>query len=292
MTTTGQFNGIAPAPQAAWDMRAAGNFVGGGSGTGLLIFAAAAAYLGQPDRGLLFAGLVLVGLGLFSVFLEIGRPFRAANVMIGIRYSWMTREAWVAGVLFPLGAAALLWPGVLPLVGIPAVLYLYCQARILHATKGIPAWRQPLMVPLIISTALAEGSGALVMAGAFTVVPAWAPAALMAAVAARLLVWMAYRRKLADGGAPLRAAAAAVRFSMPFTLGGNLAPVLMLVVAGAEPTLADAALPAAGLTAMLGGWALKAAIVTSFAHTQGFAIPFTPARGAGRPGPGAFPGWR
>ena len=285
--------GLAPWLQTAWDLRAAGNFIGGGSGTGLLILTSLGAFRGLYSQGLLLAGLVLVGLGLFSVFLEIGRPLRAMNVLLGGRRSWMTREAMVAAILFPLGGAALFFPDLAKLVWIPALAYLYCQARILEATKGIPTWRSPLILPLILATGFAEGAGAfLLLAPLAGGAPDWVGGALIGAVAARLFVWMFYRRRMVAGGAPVQAAAVLVGFSAPFTLGGNVMPVMLLVVAGLLPDVATAALAAAGLTAMIGGWALKITIVTKAAHNQGFAIVHSPARGGGEPGPGFKPGWR
>lgn len=287
--------GLSPWLQTAWDLRAAGNFIGGGSGTGLLILVSVGAFYGIHSKLLLLAGLALVGLGLFSVFLEIGRPLRALNVLLGAKRSWMTREAMVAGVLFPLGAAALLYPDLVKLVWIPAAAYLYCQARILEATKGIPTWRSPLILPLILFTGLAEGAGAFLLLGPLVLdggVPEWGGAVLIAALAARVFVWMFYRRKMMDGGAPVAAAAVLVAFSGPFTLGGNVMPIVMMIGAGLQPDIAVAALAAAGLAAMVGGWALKITIVTKAAHNQGFSIEHSPARGAGLSGPGFKPGWR
>ena len=286
--------GLAPWLQTAWDLRAAGNFIGGGSGTGLLILVSLGAFRGLYSQVLLVAGLGLVGLGLFSVFLEIGRPWRAMNVLLGGKRSWMTREAIVAGVLFPLGGAALFFPDLAKLVWIPALAYLYCQCRILEATKGIPTWRSPLILPLILTTGIAEGAGVLLLLAPLTLdggAPDWVAGVLIAAVAARLFVWMFYRRRMVAGGAPVQAAAVLVAFSAPFTLGGNVMPVVMLMAAGIMPAVAAAALAAAGLTAMLGGWALKITIVTKAAHNQGFSIEHAPARGAGTAGPGFKPGW-
>ena len=39
-----------------------------------------------------------------------------------------------------------------------ALAFIYCQARMLQAAKGIPAWREPLLVPLMVVTGLAEGA--------------------------------------------------------------------------------------------------------------------------------------
>jgi len=287
--------GLAPWLQTAWDLRAAGNFIGGGSGTGLLILTSAAAYWGITSPVLLLAGLALVGLGLFSVFLEIGRPLRAMNVLLGGKWSWMTREAFVAGILFPLGGAALFYPELAKVVWIPAAAYLYCQARILEATKGIPTWRSPLILPLILSTGLVEGTGAFMLLTLMVAkggIPEWAGGVLIAAIAARVFVWMLYRRRMMAGEAPVAAAAVLMAFSGPFTIGGNVMPIVFLIMAGLSPDIAGAALAAAGLIAMAGGWALKITIVTKAAHNQGFAIPHAPARGAGTSGPGIKPGWR
>ena len=68
---------IAPWRQANWDARAAANFIGGGSGTGLLIAAAVASAAGAPYRPLALVALALVAIGLGCVWLEIGRPWRA-----------------------------------------------------------------------------------------------------------------------------------------------------------------------------------------------------------------------
>ncbi len=63
-------------------------------------------YRAASGTWLILAGLALVGLGLFCVSLELGRPLRALNVIRNPRTSWMAREAWVAGALFPAGLAA------------------------------------------------------------------------------------------------------------------------------------------------------------------------------------------
>ena len=146
-----------PWQQTSWDWRAAGNFICGGMGTGLLLTSALFARTGVASHWtqiwLLFAGLALVGLGLLCVWLEIGRPLRALNVFINPRTSWMSREAFVGAVLFPAGLAAMLgWSGWLWVTAALALLFLYCQSRMLPASRGIPAWRSGLMSPLFLVT--------------------------------------------------------------------------------------------------------------------------------------------
>ena len=184
-----------PWQQQSWDGRAAANFMGGGAGSGLLVFAALA---GGP-RWLLLAGAALVALGLLSVFLEIGRPLRAMNVIRHPGRSWMSREALVAPLLF--GAVAVAWFGgaraawLVVLPALAAAAFVYCQARMLQAAKGIPAWREPLTVPLIVATGLAEGGGLwLLLAAAAGPAPALPWLAFALALLARLALWGHWRR--------------------------------------------------------------------------------------------------
>ena len=152
-------SGFGPNPwqQTSWDWRAAGNFICGGAGTGLLVAVAlfgagAAASLRSPDW-LVFTGLARIGLGLMCVWLEIGRPLRALNVFINPRTSWMSREAWVSVALFPAGLAALLGlSGAIWLTAALALAFLYCQSRMLPAARGIPAWRSPWFSAFIMLT--------------------------------------------------------------------------------------------------------------------------------------------
>src|ERR1035437_6303725 len=89
-----------PWHQRNWDLRAAGNFVFGGAGAGLIFFAAIAQAFGAAYVAPALLGLALVGAGLLCVWAEIGRPLRAMNVCRHASTSWMTREAMVAPLLF------------------------------------------------------------------------------------------------------------------------------------------------------------------------------------------------
>jgi phenylacetyl-CoA:acceptor oxidoreductase subunit 2 len=138
--------------QRSWDARAAANFMLGGAGAGLV---ACAPLTGNSYATL--AGLAMIAVGLGAVWLETGRKLRAAHVLFNPFTSWMTREAFAALLLFPLGLF-------FPLLAAPvALVFLYCQARILRAAKGIPAWRTPWVVPLIVLSGLAEGGALLLL---------------------------------------------------------------------------------------------------------------------------------
>ena len=268
-----------PWQQQSWDGRAAANFMCGGAGSGLIVFAALA---GGP-HWLWLAGAALVGLGLFSVFMEIGRPLRAMNVVRHPARSWMTREAMVAPVLFATVAAA--WfggPRVAWLAAPVALAFVYCQGRMLQAAKGIPAWREPLTVPLIVATGLAEGGGLWLLlaatAGPAAMLP-WLAFAL--ALGARYALWLAWRRRLR--AAP-RALAAIDRAGHAFKAATLLAGVAAVaaVTSPLPPGFLAALQVLAGGLALAGGLWFKFTLVTRGAYNQGFALPRLPVRGVRR----------
>ncbi len=114
-----------PWQQQSWDWRAAGNFICGGVGGGLIV----CAVLLDAPHGLLLWGAVLVGLGLGSVWLEIGRPWRAMHVYLNPRTSWMSREAIVAPLLFAAVLAAWLDVPFMPYVAAGCSPQSSCFAR-------------------------------------------------------------------------------------------------------------------------------------------------------------------
>jgi phenylacetyl-CoA:acceptor oxidoreductase subunit 2 len=241
--------------QRHWDARAAANFMLGGAGSGLLVCVVLA---DMPDASAVALALALVALGLGAVWLEIGRKLRALHVLFNPFTSWMTRESYAALVLFPLALGSLYVPTAAPFVGAAAALFLYCQARILRASKGIPAWRAPEVVPLIVLTSLAEGAGLALFFSESTVLQA----GFAIAVAARFVAWRRYRAAVPSPALE--------------------APAKALVWVGTVAALAllPLMLPLAGLAALATGWWLKLALVTRASINQGFALPHLPVRGA------------
>lgn len=281
-------NGHWPKLQRHWDIRAALNFIGGGTGSGLIAGAAIAAIAGQPFAPALLAGLGFVAFGLFMVLLEIGRPWRAFNIFFHPRTSWLTREGVMALPLFGSGGLALLlhWSGSLAgtaaalstLAGLLACGFLYCQARILRAAKGIPAWREAALVPFMLTSGLTEGAGVLTALAAFDLAPSWAALAALGFGALRLAAWQNYVKGLRTHNAPAASIAAIERIGLIFvTMGHGLAAVL-LVAAIFRPELTGAAV-AGGLLLAAAGWQAKLTVVIEAAATRGFAVPRTPVRG-------------
>jgi phenylacetyl-CoA:acceptor oxidoreductase subunit 2 len=241
--------------QKHWDARAALNFMLGGTGSGLIV-ALAVAGAESPIPVILALALIAAGLG--AVWLEIGRKLRALHVLFNPFTSWMTREAFVAVLLFPLGLGAVFVPSALPAAAVAAAVFLYCQARILRAAKGIPAWRAPQVVPLIAATGLAEGAGLALFFSQATVLIA------LFAIAVGFRAFAGWRYR------------AAVTAAVP-ALSGVTVAILVLVAAG---LYVQEALLLAGVAAVASGWWLKFALVTRAAPAQGFTLPRVPVRGA------------
>lgn len=297
---------FAPKLQRNWDWRAATNFITGGAGGGLL-FVTAWASLGAGDvRAPVFVALALVATGLLSVWFEIGRPWRALKVFRHLSSSWMAREATVAAVLFITGALAL-WSNqraLIWLLGLAGAAFLYCQARMLTANKGIPAWRHPRCLPVMLSTGLTEGAGILAMSLALPLATSSAAvaAALLALLLSRVICWRAYVSGLRADGAPQGTLKALQSIDVPFVAIGHVLPAALIVAswamapagAGAGNAIiagVKAMIVAAGLLAVGSGWALKFTMVRRAAFTQGFALPHLPVRGRRMADLGTQPGW-
>ena len=288
MSSNAGAGGFGPNPwqQTSWDWRAAGNFIGGGVGTGLLITSSLFAAFDSGGAGalawLLFVGLAMVGVGLLCVWLEIGRPLRAIHVFFNPRTSWMSREGFVALLLFPAGLLAMLGlSGWLWAMAGLALAFLYCQSRMLPAARGIPAWRPSLVIALMFVTGLTEGCGVYLLLGLWHK-QVGGVAMLLAAglVLVRLVVWLLYRRKVDASLAP-RARAALNVAGRRLLILGSILPVLVLGVgAGFTAGATQMTLAAfAGACAAFAGAAMKYTLVTRASFNHGFALTKIPVRG-------------
>ncbi len=274
---------IEPTLQRYWDWRAAGNFIAGGSGAGLL----AALWLAADPAAALLA-VALVATGLVLVWFKLGRPERSINVLRRPDRSWMAREAWLAPLLLGGGLAYFAWPypAVLAPLALAGIAYAYAQARILSGCRGIPAWRGPESTGFMLTTNLAEGAG---LALVFT-------QGVVALVAALLLLgWRAFAlwrlTVYLETSTPMASHRAMAAWWPALMIIGHGVPALLLAQALAPGGVAPLA-AAGGLLLAAAGWLAKARLILRAGHTQGFAIAHTPARGSGKPGPGARPGWQ
>jgi phenylacetyl-CoA:acceptor oxidoreductase subunit 2 len=273
--------GPRPWIQLHWDTRAALNFILGGSGSGFILFAAFVPFARHLNQAALLIGLVLVAAGLFSVWLEIGRKLRAAHVFFNPMTSWMTRESFVALLLFAFGLSAI-WTGApqfAALTAVAALGFIYCQGRILRASKGIPAWREPTITWLIFWTAVAEGAGLFVIFAVLAGMPApITTGTLVLAVVARGVAWSVYRRRVEGELAPKARAALDPAGKQLYQLGA-IVPLALLLTGGAIEEFARGAMVLAGLAALAAGWRFKFVLVVRASFNQGFALPRVPVRG-------------
>lgn len=273
--------GPKPWHQSNWDFRAALNFIFGGAGAGLLVIVAFSGLAGDALRAEIVLGMGLIGIGLISVWFEIGRPLRAINVGFNPFTSWMTRESFAAGAVFALGLSAA-WLGSQALAqaaALAALVFAYCQGRMLQGAKGIPAWRVPALAWLIFTTALAEGAGLFVVLATLFDTPAKGVLGYFSlALVARGLAWSIYRGSVAKSAAhpALVALDRAGKILIQF---GTIAPLALLLLGLFAADIARIALLLAGVGALATGWQCKFVLITRAAYNQGFALPHLPVRG-------------
>ncbi|MGR8947479.1 MAG: DmsC/YnfH family molybdoenzyme membrane anchor subunit, partial [Gammaproteobacteria bacterium] len=205
---------------------------------------------------------------------EIGRPRRFLHVFYHPNTSWMTREASAGSVLFPVTIAGALFESVslMCLAALLGLVFLYCQARILKAARGVPAWRTPAIVPLVMSSGLVEGCSITVgyayLVGAQTA--SMAPL-LIALLLVRGWAWFAYRDLLQREPAPAGALQALDKTNRYFMVIGIVAPLLFCCLAIAD-IVATISVAVACLIATSAGWLLKFDIVVKAAFKQGYGI--------------------
>jgi phenylacetyl-CoA:acceptor oxidoreductase subunit 1 len=284
--------------QSFWDFRAAMNFALGGLGSGLAVTAFAAWLIGGLKAplllGLYLAAGVLIATGLTFVFFEIGRKARFLYALRRPRSSWMTREVYVVAALYPLLAADLLFPAPVlhAAVALASAAFLYSQARILHAAKGIPAWRVPLIPAMLVTSGLAEGAGLALAIVAFAAGDD-APLKMLAATGlalalANAALWISYRRSAKAEGIGVLARRVIARVTPALHLIGHALPALCFAASVAVP--APGIAMAGGVAAMLGGALWKVTVITRAAYQQDLALPKLPQRGSGkRAAPGLLP---
>ena len=278
-------------PQRWWDTRAAANFTLGGAGAGLAVMAYLSHLVGAVPSptlpGLFVSSAALTAAGLLAVFLEIGRKARFAYVVRRPQTSWMTREVYAVALFYALVLGVVVVPSPLAHAGaaLAALAFLYCQARLLHAAKGIPAWRVPLMPWMLLASGMLEGVGLLALTAGLLLPSAalTAPIAVAGIVLAGVnaALWHRYRRGAAGNGVG-RPARAVIDDVTPWLHGvGHLLPTALL--GAALPLESPRALYVfAGAAAIVGGALWKSAVITRACHQQGFALPNGPRRGSGR----------
>jgi len=289
--------------QTLWDWKGATNFILGGMGSGLIIVAWLGSIMGLVHAQALpvidTLGAAIMAIGLLTLLFKIGRPKRILNALRRPQTSWMTREMYIAAVFFAAVALVILphvlgtapWPqGMAALldgvVGLTAAAFLFAQARLLYAAKGIPTWRAPLIPWMLIATGLFEGLGLLVLinAGSPSMVPGIETVAGFGVVLAltNFALWVSYvRTARAQGIGPL-SHRDLLGIGPGLALVGHATPFGLLLGAQLVPAMnVPAVFAVAGIAALFGGWLWKLTVITKACHQQGFAVPRVPQRGSG-----------
>ena len=203
---------------------------------------AALAPRGASGIGAVLAAGWLAGLaGLVASVFHLGQPLRAWRVFLGLRRSWLSREAVVFAAWLAAATAALFAPGFVPVAALLGIAGLYCSAMVYVDTRR-EFWRLGQAATRFLGTAAILG-----LAAALAWIPASGPVALAlaAATAAKLAYeWLAPRgndrttpaarqtgRLLAG---PLRTL---VRLRLGLGLAGGVGLPLLLA-AGAAPAAA------------------------------------------------------
>jgi phenylacetyl-CoA:acceptor oxidoreductase subunit 1 len=278
--------------QTFWDMRAAMNFIMGGLGSGTVVMAyMLSLFITFEDRVLIninISAALIMAIGLFFVWLKIGRKLRAAFAILRPQTSWMSREIYAVGLLFASVAADYFQPSPYyhGMAALGAAAFLYCQGRILHSGKGIPSWRVPEMPLMLIATGLLEGTALLAMI--FSNWSAQLPDESLIPPLAIILIlinaylWRRYIGKAKSAGIGPLDRRIFANASPKIHLIGHILPLILfsalLFIADAPVWIAQVA----GFLAIMGGISWKAILITRACHMQGFALGKMPQRGSGK----------
>ena len=267
------------------------NWILGGisSGTAVAVWLASLAGIVPADRvaAAQLGSAALMALGLFFVFLKIGRKLRFWRAVSRPQTSWMTREIYAVVLFYAAVLANLIWPsaGMAMLAGMFAIVFLFCQAKILHLARGISAWRVALVPWMIVASGLLEGLALLTLMllwieGFGTLSSSLALAGLVL-VALNAGLWAVYRASAASTGIVPLSRRLIDRISLPLHLVGHAFPAAMFVLALASADIARACLGAGSIAALAGGAYWKFMLIARGGYQQGFSLPMLPQRGSG-----------
>ncbi len=169
--------------QQSWGWQVIADVFAGGIGAGVFVvsfFMEQVYGTSQLTNVGILLGPLLVLVGIFFLLIEVGQPKNAVRAFLNIRTSWMSRGVILLPVFIGLSLLYALIPLVSPnfktsafslVLGLLAVLiallvalyygFLFSQAR------GIALWNNPLLPMLYFVSALAGGTGLLMVLSPF-----------------------------------------------------------------------------------------------------------------------------
>ena len=161
--------GPKPWQQTSWDWRAAGNFIGGGAGTGLIVTTALSGAQGTAAAVLLLAGLALVGLGAQLVDGSLGMAYgvTSTTLLLAIATNPAAASATVhlAEIGTTLASGAAHWRfgnvdwRVVAKIGIPGAVGAFAGATLLASLSTDVA--APMMSLILLALGIAALFGRL-----------------------------------------------------------------------------------------------------------------------------------
>jgi len=281
-------NPVVGSLQNFWDWRAAMNWMFGGMGSGLLVltslFTATNAIPLGLSRDLILCALVSISVGLFFVFLKIGRKIRFWRAILRPQSSWMTRELYVVAFLFPVSIYTAFDSNPLNLcfTAFFALCFLYCQSMILYKARGIPAWRVPDIPWMIFFGGLMEGFGLLIIFLAFQGLYLHPPLLILSSsilAGISFILWYRYLVKSEERLPPL--AVAVLKSSSPLLSSIAIIMVGVMVYGLLVPKDAHLLFALFGISAITFGFVWKFIVIVKASYFNGLTYNFSPRRGSG-----------
>jgi phenylacetyl-CoA:acceptor oxidoreductase subunit 2 len=187
----------------------------------------------------------------------------------------MTREGSVAVVLFALVLFGLTFKisFIMGIAGIAGLLFLFCQGQMLKASKGIPSWREPTIVLLIVVTGICEGTAIMLIFLCLQYeVSIVLNLACLVFLAIRISSWLIYRKNLGEAKVPAVTLTNLEKIHFFQIIAGNVIPVILIVLSLSVPEWATLAIISAGVLVIIAGWHMKFTIITRAAQVQGYAL--------------------
>ena len=231
---------------------------------------------------------IIIAIGLFFVWLKIGRKLRAFYVVLKPQNSWMSREVYAVGVLYLAGFIDYLSPSnsIHLIIAVAALTFLYCQARILHSAKGIPTWRAPKIPWILVASGFYEGFGLLAIYSFIypqsIPLPSILPVGGLVLAAINALLWRNYVMSLGDEGVGQKSQNLLLASTLKIQFISYLLPSMLAMIYLVWGNEGSWTLAVAGILVVVGSINWKILLITKACHQQGYAITKFPQRGSGR----------
>jgi DMSO reductase anchor subunit len=162
------FSIASPTRQKSWGLFPVALFCIVGMGTGLYLINSILIVVSgglnnfykQPFQfGVIACATIVCGFAL--IVFDVGRPRRAISVLFGLKRAWISREIvslllFLSCVILDHLSGFVHWRF---LSIAAALMLLFSQGSIIFQCQGISAWKNPLTIPLFISSGLLSGFG-------------------------------------------------------------------------------------------------------------------------------------